>query len=297
MTDKWIQRPEGGGRPILVTMIGFARFFGRAASRIVIAVVAFYFMWRRGPERRASRVFLARVFGRPARLTEGYRHILCFSQVTLDRIFLLDQGLDRFEIETTGLEQVHELVAHGRGLLLFGAHFGSYEVTRALGLTRPDLRFRSVIDLGQAPAMSQLLNALSPELAATVIDSRQAGTGVALAIKDALDERALVAMLVDRVRPGGRSIEARFLGDTAAFPAAPWEIAVVLGTPVVLCFGTYLGGNRYHLHFEAVAERIQRERNGGRPLAEWVQHFADRLAARVQAAPYNWFNFYDFWAR
>jgi predicted LPLAT superfamily acyltransferase len=26
-----------------------------------------------------------------------------------------------------------------------------------------------------------------------------------------------------------------------------------------------------------------------------VQQFADRLAHHVRIAPYNWFNFYDFW--
>jgi predicted LPLAT superfamily acyltransferase len=31
-------------------------------------------------------------------------------------------------------------------------------------------------------------------------------------------------------------------------------------------------------------------------LAEWAQHFAHRLAWYARFAPYNWFNFYDYWA-
>ena len=253
-------------------------------------------MLRRGPERDASRAYLGRLFGRPATRRDGYRHILCFSRVTLDRIFLLREGTARFEIETTGLDDAHAMMALNRGVLLFGAHFGSYEVMRVLSLRRPDLKFRTVIDLEQAPAMSQLLNSLNPELAATVINARQSGPAVALAMKDALDQRAAVTLLADRVRPGGRVIEADFLGARAPFPAAPWEIATALEAPVVLCYGVYRGGNRYHLHFDIVAERIVRERDGGPPLAAWVQIYADRLAARARDAPYNWFNFYDFWA-
>jgi predicted LPLAT superfamily acyltransferase len=31
-------------------------------------------------------------------------------------------------------------------------------------------------------------------------------------------------------------------------------------------------------------------------LTRLVQAYADRLAARARAAPYNWLNFFDFWA-
>jgi predicted LPLAT superfamily acyltransferase len=295
MTGNWIRRPEGGGSLALRLLSAFAQSFGRAPARVIVRFVALYFLLRRGPERRASRAFLGRAFGRPATLMEVYRHILCFSQLTLDRIFLLREGVGGFEIETTGLDDAHAMMALDRGVLLFGAHFGSYEVMRVLAMRRPDLQFRTVIDLEQAPAMSQLLSSLNPELAANVINARQAGPVVALAIKDALDQRAAVTLLVDRARPGGRVVEADFLGARAPFPTAPWEIAAALGAPVVLCFGVYLGANRYHLYFEILAERIARERTGGTPLSRWVQVFADRLAARAKDSPYNWSNFYDFW--
>lgn len=296
MTEKWTERPEGGGRTALRLLIAIALRLGRAPARLVLYPVALYFMLRRGPERRASRAYLSRVLGRPARARDVFRHVLNFSQVTLDRVFLLHDGLQRFEIETTGLDDAHAAIALNRGVLVFGAHFGSFEVLRALSVHRPDIQFRAVIDLEQNPSVSQLMNALNPELAATVINARQAGPAVALAIKGALDQRAFVTLLVDRVRPEGRASEAEFLGSRAPFPIAPWAIAAALGAPVVLCFGVYEGGNRYHLYFEVVAERIVRDRDGGRPLSEWVQSFADRLAARAREAPYNWFNFYDFWA-
>jgi predicted LPLAT superfamily acyltransferase len=296
MTGDWMKRPEGGGRLPLRLLCAFALAFGRAPSRAVVCFIALYFMLRRKPERLASREFLTRAFGRPATSWEVYRHILCFSLVTLDRIYLLHDGTRRFAIETVGLDDVHAVMALNRGVLLFGAHFGSYEVMRVLSLRRPDLQFRAVIDLEQAPAMSQLLGSLNPELASTVINARHAGPAVALAIKDALDQQAAVTLLADRVRPGGRAIEAEFLGARAPFPSAPWEIAAALGAPVVLCFGVYRGGNRYHLHFEVVTEKIVRERAGGPPISGWVQAFADKLGERATSAPYNWFNFYDFWA-
>ena len=178
---------------------------------------------------------------------------------------------------------------------MFGAHFGSYEVTRALGISQPQVKFRTVIDIDQNPALSRLLNALNPALAATVVNARDAGPGVALAIRDALGDGAIVALLVDRLRPGGRAVDTPFLGGMARFPTSPWEIAAALGAPVMICFGIYHGGSRYHLSFETLAERIERERDGGTPIAAWIGAFAERLGAEVRGNPHNWFNFYDFW--
>jgi predicted LPLAT superfamily acyltransferase len=69
-----------------------------------------------------------------------------------------------------------------------------------------------------------------------------------------------------------------------------------LKVPVILSFGLYRGGNRYDLHFETFADSVSIERRD-RPaaLARLVQKFADRLAHYAKLAPYNWYNFYDFW--
>ena len=106
-----------------------------------------------------------------------------------------------------------------------------------------------------------------------------------------------MALLVDRAQPGEAALPARFLGGDAQFPTAPWLIAAVLQAPVVLAFGLYRGGNRYDLVFEPFSERPARSpraasRAGagraGPALRRRLEHHARR-------APYNWFNFYDFW--
>ncbi|HEY0180577.1 MAG TPA: acyltransferase, partial [Dokdonella sp.] len=62
------------------------------------------------------------------------------------------------------------------------------------------------------------------------------------------------------------------------------------------CLGLYRGGNRYEIHFEAFADEIvlsRRERQG--ELRALAQRYAARLEHYVRDAPYNWFNWHDFW--
>lgn len=296
MKQSWLERPEGGTVLGYRLFAGFARTFGRTASRLLLYPITLYFLLRRGPERRASRAYLERVTGGKASLWQVASHIYCFAAVTLDRAFLLAESFRRFDIRTYGLEELRKAWGQQHGVLVFGSHLGSFDALRTLGELRQDVRIRVVIDLEQNPALTRILNNFNPQLAQSIINARQEGTMTALAIKEALDDKALVTMLVERARPGNAVIAADFLGSPAPFPTAPWQLAAVMKVPVVLCFGLYRGGNRYDLHFELFAHSLSIERRKREAaLRDVVQRYADRLAHYARSAPYNWFNFYDFW--
>ena len=295
-TASWMKRPEGGGKLALWLIRTVALLAGRWPARLVLVPVAAYFVLRRGPERRASRIFLSRAMGRPASLLDIWRHMYAFATVTLDRVFLLSESFRRFDIKTHGLQELHQALDLNQGALLIGAHMGSFDALRVLALQRPEQAVRPVIDLGQNPTVSLMLNALNPALAGSIINARQDGLATALAIREALEARALVTLLADRARPGNTLVTAEFLGENATFPTAPWLLAAAMKVPVVLCFGLYRGGRRYDLHFEAFSSALEIPRaSRDETLRAITQRFADRLGHHVQQAPFNWFNFYDFW--
>ncbi len=299
MNESWRQRPEGGSALALRLIASFALRFGRRPARLALYPITAYFLLRRGPERQASRVYLERVLGRRARLGEVARHMHCFAGTVLDRVFLLSERYRRFEIRMFGLEVFARALRAGRGVLLFGSHLGSFDAIRVLSEEWPETEVRVVFDLEQAPALTTVLGKLNPRLAATMINARGAGPAAMLAIKETLDRNGIVALLVDRARPGEPYELAEFLGRPAPFPTGPWVLAAALGAPVALAFGLYRGQNRYDLHFESFIERRVEERIGRgerqAAAAACVRRFAERLAVRARLAPYNWFNFYDFW--
>jgi predicted LPLAT superfamily acyltransferase len=293
---QWKARPEGGGRFAIWLIRGIARHAGRKVARLLLGPITVYFLLMRAPERRASIAYLERVLGRRMRWIDGARHIHTFASTILDRVFLLSGRLQQFNIRISGLDDIHAQLDKQQGVLLFGSHLGSFEVMRVLARQRPDYVIRVVLDKGHNPAMTQLLDALDPAIAANVIDASQDGPSLMLAIQQAVSAGHLVALLVDRVSDGDSSEPATFLGHVARFPRAPWLIASVLHVPIVLAFGLYQGGNRYHLAFEPFSDGLRIPRaERAHALSALIQRYASRLEHYARLAPYNWFNFYDFW--
>lgn len=292
----WTQRPEGGGRFAIWLIRTIVLRLGRPFGRLLLYPITAYFLFRRSAERRASLAYLRRVLGREPTLLDGARHVHCFAATTLDRPLLLTERMRRFDVHVHNVEEVHTMMAGGRGVMLLGAHLGSFEALRVLSQERPDTRVAVLLERGQNPAMTRLLDELNPELAGRVIDLGLPSTELMLRIKEEAERGALIGILGDRRRPGESGLPARFLGDPAWFPTAPYLIAMALNLPVCLCFGLYAGGRRYDLHFEPFAERVSLPRaERQQALAGYVQNYASRLEHYARLAPYNWFNFYDFW--
>ena len=76
------------------------------------------------------------------------------------------------------------------------------------------------------------------------------------------------------------------------------RLAALLGRKVVLMVGVYLGGNGYRVVFEEIADFSSVERRDREvAIGAAVERYARRLESYCLQYPYNWFNFFDFWAK
>jgi predicted LPLAT superfamily acyltransferase len=73
-------------------------------------------------------------------------------------------------------------------------------------------------------------------------------------------------------------------------------MAAMLRRPVIFMTGLYRGGNRYDIHFEKLADftQIERAERGAQVQAALARYVA-LLEKHCRSAPYNWFNYFDFW--
>jgi predicted LPLAT superfamily acyltransferase len=298
VSEHWSEREECGGRSAVRLIVFIALRLGRTIARTLLYPITLYFFLRRGPERRQSRAFLTHALGRPATAWDIMRHLHAYAAVQVDRIFMLAQTTKRFDICVQGLAELDALIERGKGVLMLGAHIGSFEILRVLATERPDVTTRILMDRQQTPALTEVLLGLNPKVSASIIDVGVGDTSIALDIQDAAKQGALIGMLADRSRPQEATTTVPFFGRPAEFPVAPYLIASLLDLPVTLIFGLYRGGDRYDLYFETFAEHISIPRRERQVLLnECAAKFAARLEHYTRLDPYNWFNFYDFWHR
>ena len=75
-------------------------------------------------------------------------------------------------------------------------------------------------------------------------------------------------------------------------------MSLVLQAPTCVIFALKTGRNRYEIFAEPRGEAGRRvhRRERSKVLAERIHAYASRLEHYCLRYPYQWFNFYDFWA-
>ncbi|NMF88033.1 acyl-CoA synthetase [Aromatoleum petrolei] len=267
---------------------------GRRAGRTVLVLISAYFLLFTPSARKASREWLAHALGRCPTTIERFRHIFSFASTIHDRIYLVNDRFDLFDIRVHGGELVRAAVDGGQGVFLMGAHVGSFEVMRAIARQQPGMRVAMVMYEENARKINDTLAAINPAARADIIPLGHLDS--MLQLKERLDDGSLVGVLADRSLGDDPSRSVEFFGEPAEFPVGPWRIAAMLKRPVILMVGLYRGGNRYDVHFEQLADFSAATReNRARLIDAAVERYASRLAHYAGQAPYNWFNFFDFW--
>jgi predicted LPLAT superfamily acyltransferase len=292
--EHWRERPERGHSAIMKVMVWISLRLGRRLSRLVLHGIAAYFLLFAPQARRASALYLQRLFGRPARMGEQYRHFLAFASTVHDRIYLLNDRFDLFDIRVVGESIIRRHVDAGRGILLMGGHLGSFEAMRAIGRHHTDLKVCMVMYAEHAAKLSAVLEAINPAAVQDIVPLGQMQS--MLELSERLEAGQMVGMLCDRNGGDGPDQPHDFLGAPANFPLGPFRLAAMLRRPVVFMTGLYLGGNRYELHFEEMADFSSVERSNREAAIQAAQaHYVSRLEHFCRYAPSNWFNFFNFW--
>lgn len=299
VNQDWTTVPERSNRLMMRVMSWISLHFGRRASRVVLHLIAFYYLLFAPASRRASRDYLRRVLadgknGRTPHWGDLYRHFFTFAATVHDRVYIANNRFDLFRLEAHGQAELIQLIAGGKGVFLFGAHLGSFDVVRALGRDLGGMRVAMVMHEGNARNLHATLSAINPHVTHDII--AMGNVDSMLTVSARLAEGYAIGFLADRTPGGETTRSVSFLGERAQLPVGPFRMAALLQRPVVFMTGLYMGGNRYVIHFEPIADFssvTRQERDAAINAA--LDRYAALLDKYCRAAPYNWFNFFDFW--
>lgn len=298
----WAEQQERGGQFWLALMVGLYRVGGRALFRgVLVFVIAWY--WLLAPRARRASLDYLRTLHRhagaqsPFAATPGalqsYRHFLQFGDSVLDKLAGWMGEIPEGELVVHGREHLQAL--RGKGALLVGSHFGNLELLRAAKSGQPQ-PVNVLVHTRHAESFNRFMQRLNPAAGVRLHQISELGPDSAIVLQEKLEKGEWLVLTGDRLPPqSARAQRADFLGRDAALPEGPWLLGSLLRCPVLLLF-CYRVEGRYEVHIQPFRERVQLPR-GAR--AEALQglcgEYADALAGHCRRAPYQWFNFYDFW--
>jgi predicted LPLAT superfamily acyltransferase len=302
---QWTQVAERGSLLGLRFMVGCYRLFGRRLSALLVHAIVVYYFLTASTARAASRAYLRRLarrpegaaaLGRPPDRYASFLHLRAFALSILDRLALWFGDRDELRFDVEGIHHYERLLREDRGAFVVGAHLGSFDALRALA-ERDDRVVNILMFTTNAPRINAIFRQLSPDAQMRVISAGPDSFDTVLRIRSCIARGEIVAMLGDRIEPGhgGRTLRVSFLGDEVELPQAPYLLSGLLGCPLFFMVALRSGPGRYRVFAEVLAEQVELGDDREKRIHELAQAYVERLERYCLAAPYEWFNFYDYW--
>jgi predicted LPLAT superfamily acyltransferase len=291
---EWIRRRERGSTVLLRIMAFLSLRLGRRLSRGVLYGIAVYFFLFAPAARRHSLSYLRLALGREPGARDRFRQILSFATTIHDRVYLVNERYESFNITLEGDALMRAQSESGRGALLMGAHMGSFEVMHSFGRHHSGPHVAMAMYEENARKINAILAAINPKHTADIVPLGH--IDAMLKIAQRLEHGGFVGVLGDRTL-GDEPVHAvTLLGERAYLPLGPMRAAAILRCPVFFMAGLYRGKNHYHVVFERVADFSEATVGArGAAVCAAVERYAAVLDKYCRSDPYNWFNFFDFW--
>lgn len=298
MSENWKDSTEKASGFWIWLLARIALLIGRRAVMIVLIPVTLVYLVFARSAARASVSYLARVHRNKTSWWQTWRHFYCFALVSVDRFYFISGKQECLDVDIVGEACIEDIANSEQGCILLVSHLGSFDALRAGAASFKSMPFSILMDHKHNAASMKVIDALNPEIAQGIIDSNQSAPALALTLAEKLQARNMIGIMADRLNPGEEGVVVDFLDGQAQFPTGPWKLASVLKVPVFLCFGLYLHNNCYRLHIEKFSSGINVSRKTREhDIAQCVQLYAEQLEEKLKLAPYNWFNFYEFWIK
>jgi predicted LPLAT superfamily acyltransferase len=311
----WWRIAERGSRLGMALLALSCKWFGVRVTAWWLHPVVAYFLVTGHAARAESRRYFTRLAQaspqggtpRPGWIS-AYRQMFAFACSGLDKLAAWSGRVSQGEFaldDPAALDTLDTLAASGRGALVIGAHLGNLEMMRALAVRGGLSNVTAIVYTEHAKRFNSVLASANENFSMRLLEVRDFGPETAVLMQQRIDAGELLVIVGDRVPAGepgesgesGRTTLACFLGEPAPFAQGPYVLAHALGCPVYLFFCLKEAG-RHAVYFERFAERIELpRRERAQHLAMHAQRYADRLEYYCRKAPFQWFNFFDFWAR
>lgn len=286
----------------LMLMLSFYRLGGRWLCRVILYLVIFWYWLFSTAARQASLVYLKKLhqfaglqspFQSEPTLWQTYTHFMQFGECILDKIEGWLGHVPEQQLRLYG--HAHFRAHYQKGAVIVVSHFGNIELLRAVKSEHPQ-KINVLVYQKHASKFNAFLKKLNAHADVNLVSVDELGIDTALILQAKLDLGEWVIIAADRLPVQSDRVQSlRFLGEQALWPQGAWILASLLKAPVMAVF-CYRVDQSFEVHIHAIAEQLnwpRKERMQAMQLT--TQQYIQLLEQHCIRAPYQWFNFYQFW--
>lgn len=301
-SNHWSTTKERGSLLGMRILLALYNYGGKYLVKLVLYPVVAYFFISGTEARVASQDYFSKLhqagyLKKKPGLGDSFKHFMTMANSALDKVDVWLGKITIKDINYNVFESFNTLIKAKKGALIIGSHLGNLEVCRALSSVHTDLVFNILVFTENAQKFNDFLNTINPDVKVNLIETRELGPGLAIALKDKIDQGEYVVIAGDRTSTSvqGRVIHADFIGHSAPFSQGPFILAALMQCPIFMMF-CLKNTNKFELIFEPLSEQVNWSRKTRtQELEILVQKFAKTLEQYCAQYPYQWFNFFNYW--
>ncbi len=217
--------------------------------------------------------------------------------------YLLGQGLIDKTAVLAGLKDKFNFILEGKkdllqmrdGGILISGHIGNWEVGgKALDFL--DKKISLVIMDEEGSAIRDYTSEIVTDRNVHFIKIENDFSHL-FKIKQALENKEIIAFLGDRFIDGNQTVKVDFLGEPALFPLGPWHMASYFRVPVSYVFAVKESRRQYRFYASPLkivpAAKNPKERS--LLVRQSIKEFVSEFERMTLKYPLQWHNYYNFW--
>ncbi|MBM9519747.1 lysophospholipid acyltransferase family protein [Desulforhopalus vacuolatus] len=186
-------------------------------------------------------------------------------------------------------------VAKGKGAVLLMAHVGNWQAVLSQ-LNTISAHIHILMNMNEQAAVKHYFELQNKDKPFTVIDINGPCGGI-LTAAAALRKGDLVVIMGDRLTTG-HPVSGIFLNTPVRLPTAAYMLAATAEAPVIVILAANTGGKHFQIR---IWDCFYPEYKGRDSREDMLQECAGRylkaLESYLQEYPFQWYNFYNFWAQ
>ncbi|MCR5290031.1 MAG: hypothetical protein K6E51_08590 [Treponema sp.] len=315
----WTEEKEVGGTLPLFLLLTMVRIFPSWLLRLIAAPISFFYYLFVPRAREFCRIYQKQLYSfyvqqdkvPVVKRLHIYRQIYAFALAIVEKV----QGwsghifLKNVHFQDDDVQNLIATLEQKKGVLVITSHLGNVEMLRSLmGYNRTAVnRTFPVITIGNITSTKKfnaVLERINPQYDMTMITSETIGPGTIIQLQEKLASGAMVVLAGDRTSESTqkRVIEHDFLGKKASFPYGVYLLAALLQVPVYFIFSLRKKDTSLVLDYDMHVHKSTSVFSGLRKERETYIHalndeFVTYLEKYTEEHPFQWYNFYNFWAK